>query len=316
MSKLRKIIQRSLMWTAAITLSLALLVVAYSYYIVISFDTKTLPQGYGNVDAKLFQPDAQNSAPSSIQSEAPQRALLVGLGGSEGGNGWTATRWEAQRQRFHEMGFAVLALGYFGLPNTPKKLDRIALEGIVSAIKKAQAEPGISDRCVVLIGGSKGAELALLLASRYPEIDAVIAMVPGSVAFPAHTDAMVTSSWAQHGKQVDFVPMPWSASFDLLKGDLHAVMERMLRNQAAVERASIAVERINGPILFVSASQDEMWPSQRMSQQMMERLQTSKFAFPTQHLAVEGSHVGVFKDFSGVESFLAKLPQSKPLCGP
>ncbi|MFT5841470.1 MAG: cephalosporin-C deacetylase-like acetyl esterase, partial [Pseudohongiellaceae bacterium] len=38
----------------------------------------------------------------------------------------------------------------------------------------------IDSDCIILIGGSKGAELSLALASYYPQIKAVIAIVPGS----------------------------------------------------------------------------------------------------------------------------------------
>jgi uncharacterized protein len=301
MSMLKKLGKFAL-WLGAAAAVLVLGIALYSYYIIASFDTLNLPANYAQVEQKLFLAPGSN------------RPLLVGLGGAEGGNGWAAERWAGQRQRFNDAGFAMLALGYFGAPNTPEKLDRIALEGVIAAIEQAQQSPQVSDQCVVLIGGSKGAELALLLASHYPQINAVIAVVPPSAAFPAHTDAMVTSSWAHHGQQIEFLPMPWSATWDLISGDLHGVMRRMLANKEQLTRASIPVERIRGPVLLISATEDEMWPSTQMSELMMARLKSAQFPFPYQHLAVPGGHGVPFKDFDAVEDFLREQVRSLSMC--
>jgi uncharacterized protein len=209
------------LWTAAAVLLLGLLAVVYVVYVVYSFDTETLPERHGQVDSQLYAP------------AGPARPLLVGLGGAEGGNGWTRKRWLAQRERFAAQGYAFLALGYFGLPNTPEKLDRIALDGVHRAIRQAQSDPAVSELCVILIGGSKGAELALTLAAHYPDIAAVVALAPGDTVFPAHTDAMNTSSWSIDGQPLPFAPIPWSATLDLISGNLLAVMDSALAGDQA-----------------------------------------------------------------------------------
>lgn len=281
-----------------------MLALGYTVYVVESFDTETLPARYGEVDAKLY-----------VQ-EGAARPLLVGLGGAEGGNAWASQRWQAQRERFEQAGYAFLALGYFGLPNTPQSLDRIALEGIHRAIAKAQSNPAVSDRCVIVLGGSKGAELALLLGSHYPDIDAVIGLAPADTVFPAHTDAMNTSSWALNGEPLPFAPIPWAATWDLIRGDLLAVMERALSNEDAVAAASIAVERIHGPILLISAKDDEMWPASRMSERMIARLQRNDFGYPRRHLAVEGGHAAVLDHFAEIDAFLDREVALQPDCAP
>ena len=80
-------------------------------------------------------------------------------------------------------GYAFLAVGYFGMTGTPEKLDRIALEGVHAAIMRAAANPAIEGKCIAIVGRSKGGELALLLASRYPEIKSVAAIVPAHAVF-------------------------------------------------------------------------------------------------------------------------------------
>jgi uncharacterized protein len=289
------------LWTTGCVLALLALGIGYSLYVVYSFDTQTLPARHAQVDTRLYA-EGVAAAP-----------LIVGLGGAEGGNSWTRKFWQAQRERFAQQGYAFLALGYFGLPNTPEKLDRIALEGVHAAILEAQSDPRVNDECVILLGGSKGAELALALASHYPDIDAVIALAPADTVFPAHTDAMTTSSWSKDGQPLPFAPMPWSATLDFLKGDILAVMQRILDGEEAAA-ARIEVERIQGPILLLAADQDEMWPTLAMSKRILERLDAQGFAHPRELVEVKGGHIEVIRHFDQVERFLREVVAKQAGC--
>lgn len=285
-------IARTAKWALGVLAALALLLATYMWWVVARFDTETLPARHGQVDLELFAPDGG------------KRPLLVGLGGSEGGNAWATGAWERQRERFLDQGYAMLAVGYFGTPNSPERLDRISLDGVHAAIVKAAQDPRVDGRCVAIIGGSRGAELALLLASHYPDIKAVVAIVPGSAVFPALTDAMVTPGFSFHDKPLQFVPMPWSATPDLLTGNLRGAFETMMRNTSAMEGAAIPVERINGPVYFVSAAQDDMWPSREMADAMMKRLKARKFGHVAEHLVVQGGHSEPLDEFPKMEAFL------------
>lgn len=292
-----------LLWTLGGVLALVLVGAGWIAWRVYSFDTETLPERHGQVDTVLYAPPG------------PPRPLIVGLGGAEGGNSWTRDQWRAQRDRFQQAGYAFLALGYFGLPNTPQDLDRIALEGVQAAIREAQEDPAVNGDCVVLMGGSKGAELALVLAAHDADIDAVVAMAPGDTVFAAHTQAMNTSSWSQDGKPLPFAPVPWSATPDLMAGNLHAVMDRTLAGQTAAA-AAIPVERIAGPILLVAARDDEMWPSVRMARRMLARLDASGFAHAHELLEVDGGHESVVEHFDRVEAFLDQHVARQAGCAP
>lgn len=78
----------------------------------------------------------------------------------------------------------------------------------------------------------------------------------------------------------------------------------MLENDVAVRNASIQVENINGPIFFVSATRDEVWPSTEMSESMVHRLSENDFPHFVDHLAVNGDHASVLDNFDEVEDFL------------
>ena len=292
---------RFLKWSAGIAVGLALLLAGYMWWVVARFDTRTLPPRHGQVDVELFA------------REGGKRPLLVGLGGGEGGNAWASERWTPQRERFLDQGYALLALGYFGTPNSPEKLDRISLDGVHAAILKAAQDPRVDGRCIAIVGGSRGAELALLLASHYPDIKAVVAIVPGSAVFPSLTDAMTTPGFSLNDQSLPFVPMTWGATPDLLVGNLRGAFETIMRDEAAMQRAAIAVEKINGPVQFVSASRDEMWPSKEMADAMMQRLESNAFRHPFEHLVVQGGHGEPLDEFPKMEAFLQRHFQAQ--CG-
>ncbi len=292
MSKVGNRFIRIVKWLSIGTVALALLLFAWIQWTVASFDTKTLPERHGGLDVKLY---AREGAP---------RPLLVGLGGSEGGNAWTRGMWKTQRERFLDQGYAMLAVGYFGTPNSPENLDRISVDAIHAAILEAAKDPRVDGRCIGVIGGSRGGELALLLASHYPDINAVVAISAGSAVFPALTDAMTTPGFSLHGKPLPFVPMPWSATPNLLVHDLRGAFDKMVSNTAAMDASAIRVERINGPVFFASGSQDEFWPSREMSDAMMARLRQHGFRHPAEHLVVAGGHSEPLDEFPKMEAFL------------
>lgn len=283
----------ALKWTFGIALVLAVALAAYMAWVVASFDTETLPERHGRVEVVLFAP-----------GDGIDRPLLVGLGGAEGGNAWAGDAWQAQRERFLAQGYAVLALGYFGTPGTPAHLDRISLDGIHAAIEDAARDPRVDGHCVAVIGGSRGAEAVLLLASHFAGIDAVVALVPGSAVFASGTDAMITAGFSLGDVPLPFVPVPWSTTWDLASGDLRGAFETMMEDSSAMARAAIPVERIDGPVLFLSATRDEAWPSTEMSEEMMQRLREHAFPHVAEHVAVEGGHAEPLDEFPRIEQFL------------
>lgn len=274
--------------------------------------TKPLPLNHGQVVTQLYlSPDGQ-----SVAAGAERRPLLVAMGGAEGGNPWAGARAQPMRNAFLADGYAFAALGYFGAPGTPAQLDRIAIDAVRSAIASLARNPAVDGRCIALIGGSKGAELALLLASRSPEIKAVAAVVPASVVFVGHTDQFDTSSFSDAGQEIAFVPMTEEAVPALIAGDKRKVFDLMMRDTHAVERARIPVEQINGPVFLLSATQDEMWASREMSDQIMARLRETGFVHPFEHVAIEGDHGAPMRHLQQVRQFLNThfLPQRSDGC--
>jgi len=247
-----------------------------------------------NVESKLYL------------GKGDKQALVVGLGGSEGGNAWSSERWKAVREQFLAKGYAFLALGYFGAAGTPKLLDRIAIDEVYAAIKVAAVHPGVNPNKIAVVGGSRGGDLALLLGAHYPDIRCVLALVPSRVVFPGNTPHLSTSAWKYQGQDMPFVPVNEAAFPFMLKKDLRGAFTAMLQDTVAVQKAAIQVENIKGPILLLSATKDEYSPSAEMCEQMVKRLQQKNFAYPVEHWPIEGSHGAVLKHFDRVLAFLGK----------
>lgn len=232
--------------------------------------------------------------------------LIVGLGGSEGGNAWSSDHWKKTRDAFIEKGYAFLAIGYFNAKGTPDTLNKIAIEDVHNAITEAAKNDKINATKIAIVGGSRGADLALLLASYYKDIKCVVGLVPSHVSFPGHTNHFSTSCWTYQNKELPFVPITEEAVPTLMKGDLRGTFEIMLKDSISEEKALIHVENIKGPILLISATKDEICPSTPMSEKMVTRLKSKKFKYEYKHVPIEGSHAEPLKHFDLVFDFLDK----------
>lgn len=240
-----------------------------------------------------------------------EQPLLVGLGGSEGGNAWSSGYWKKTRDEFIEQGYAFLALGYFRAPGTKDTLERIAIEDVHNAILAAAGDKHINPKKIAIIGGSRGADLALLLASYYPDISCVVGIVPSSVVFPGNTDHFTTSTWTFNNKELPFVPVNEAAVPFLMKRNLRGTFEAMLKDSVAAEKAVIKVEKIKGPVLLLSARRDEVVPTTPMCEAMMHRLAANHFPYYYEHMVIEGGHGEPLKHFDTILTFLGKYFPAK-----
>ena len=235
-----------------------------------------------------------------------KQPLVVGLGGSEGGNAWASDHWATTRNQFLAKGYAFLAIGYFGTSGTPDTLNKIAVEAVYNAIKAATKNPAVAADRIAIIGGSRGGDLALLLGSYYPDIHCVVALVPSHAVFPGHTSHFSTSLWTYQGRELPFVPVNEAAVPFLMKRDLRGAFTAMLQDTVAEQSAAIRVEQIKAPILLLSATNDEIAPTTPMCAKMMAHLKRHHFPYPYEHHAIAGGHAEPLKHFDLVFAFLNK----------
>ena len=245
-----------------------------------------------NIDSKLYLGKGSN------------QPLIVGLGGSEGGNAWDSDYWKKTRDEFIAKGYAFLAIGYFGGKDTPDTLNKISINQVHDAIMVATKNKKIKKNKIGIIGGSRGGDLALLIGSYFKDIKCVVAIVPSHVAFPGHTNHFTTSAWTFNNKELPFVPVNEEAVPFLMKHDLRGTFTAMLKDSTAEEKAVIKVEKINGPILLLSATKDDHIPSVEMCDKMITRLKAYKFKYANKHIVIEGGHGEPLKHFDLIFKFL------------
>jgi hypothetical protein len=212
---------------------------------------------------------------------------VVILGGSEGGLS-SGTARAAEDLARH--GYVTFQLGYFGLPGLPEKLTEVPLEYFSGALSWLKRQPGVDGERVALVGVSKGAEAALLVASASPEVKAVVAAMPSNVAWASSDPTSHSSSWRLSGKPVAFLPYGWSGQFQ----GVYKLYEDGLADLARHPEAEIPVERIAGPVMLISAQQDGLWPSDKMAAAVKARLQSHKFAHRVEHLSYPNAGHGGF----------------------
>jgi len=252
-------------------------------------------------------------------SRTPRKAVIL-LGGSEGGKSWSGDK--SKVEQLVREGYFVVSLAYFRDQGLPVHQRRIPLEYFAGVFDWLSWQEGIIQNDYALMGASRGAELALLLASRYSQVTAVVAIAPSSVVFPGPPtnpiDALTGqhSAWACRAKEVPFVPMAYSLTtlYGLLTGKRTRMFERALQNSPAVEAAAIPVERAKAAILLVSFARDQIWPSTQMAGQIMDRLKAVNFPFSYQHVAYDARHCDCSLDscWSTVVGFLREQFKEGP----
>ena len=217
---------------------------------------------------------AQDAKPSAItgvsfdadyfSSESSGRYGVIVLSGSGGGKANDTARLIA------EMGYDVLSLAYFdrsGSPLVPETLEMIPLEYFDAPKKWLMDRDNTRNDGVAVYGLSKGAELALVLASHDNEYKAVIALAPSHVVWQGNpknfSDIMSSpSSWSWMGQPLPFVPYVSNEERESMGfTNRHSAS---LTNKGAVERALIDVENIDAPILLLSGGMDASWPASKM----------------------------------------------------
>jgi uncharacterized protein len=241
----------------------------------------------------------------------PRKAIIM-LGGSEGGKSWS--RIKRPIELLVEKGFLVLSLAYFKAQGLPNSLEEIPLEYFEKAFNWVSVQKAIVANEYAILGGSKGAEAALVLGSKYPQVKAVIALSPSCVVWQGippkrfEIGANVKSSWSYEGESLPFLAYPTPIKkMDLLLLRLRKMHENALQNTVGAKNASIQVESVQGSILLVSGKRDQMWPATDMSEIIMERLKSKDFKYYYEHISYDTGHNGIimYKDcWRKISSFL------------
>jgi len=224
----------------------------------------------------------------------PHPAVMV-LNGSGGGIN------EPRAALYASRGYAALALGYFKAPGLSDYISNTPLEYFERGLRWTHANLRPAHGFVALSGQSRGGELVLLLGATFPElVSAVIGYVPGAVVHSAQNAADPAigregPAWLLGGKPLPHVwennrTASW-APFD--EGPAPHRHERAiltaLQDPDAVARARILVERIRGPVMLLSGSDDGSWPSSLYSRMVADKLAECGHPHEVAHLDFEAA---------------------------
>jgi uncharacterized protein len=250
------VIKKTILWTAvtAFTLGIALFFLIYQEYKPVHASELIMES--------VRSPDLVGDF--IYPSKKSRLPVVVFLGGSGGGMGN-----ETEMKSLAMEGYAVFSL------------ENIPLEYFENAFGWLNTRSQVDTSKIILLGVSRGAELALLLGSVYPQVKGVIAYSPSCFVLPNATeiekDASLTASWTVKGDPVPFVPIK---RFDE-NGDkpinYRTYIEPLLSQNNTFEEFMIKAENINGPVLLISGAQDAVWPASEMAGRIEDRLKKKGF---------------------------------------
>jgi len=223
----------------------------------------------------------------------PHPAIIV-LNGSDGG------LRENPAALLASHGYAALALAYFNYEDLPRSLTDIPLEYFETAIAWLQAQEAVNAEKIAVIGLSRGGELALLLGSLFPAIKAVVSGAPSPFiqAGINETGRPSGPAWTFHDEplphvnvHVNFfiaITLCWQA-FKHHAFAMRTMFLTTLKDRNNLERATIQVENIQGPVLLISGEDDQLWPSTLFAERIMDRLAQHQHPYPYEHLRYKGA---------------------------
>jgi dienelactone hydrolase len=207
--------------------------------------------------------------------KAPHPAVLC-VGGSSGGVSLEMAEPLAQA------GFAALALGYFGAPGLPRDFAELPVDYFMKAVDWLLDQPSVKGSTVGVTGTSRGSEAALQLAALSPKIGAVVAYVPSGIRWNGINGR---APWTYLGKDMPYVQR--LTEFGEQTGGAVAKVDmynKVLDDPRSCANATIEIEKATCPILLVSGKNDQLWPSERMANLVIEHLKDHHYAYPYRHI--------------------------------
>lgn len=191
-------------------------------------------------------------------------------------------------------GFAAFALQYVGVADLPDTLAEVPVDYVRDAVTWLLDRDATAGDGVGVYGESMGGMLALLLASVEERVAAVVSDAGSPFVFCGET-----SPWSLGGEPVPCVrpldqpPDTWWKEVDGAR-DTREMFVQMLAGETASRRrdATIAVEDADAPLLFLSGSDDGVWPATAFGNALLARLDGVGYNHPYDHLAYhDAGHV-------------------------
>lgn len=221
-----------------------------------------------------------------VKTNTKRSTSIVLIGGGQWGDYWG--------QQFANRGYSGLSLPYTQREGLPKLPEEINLEYFEKALAWLKKQPEVDPNKIIVMGASRNAELALLLASVFPRsISGVVAYAPSAVSWSntvlPYNSNELKSSWKYKGLDIPYVPMDKISGNQLNSINMLEYWKKGLQKADFIGQAAIKVEKINGPILLFSGKDDQVWPSSIMADMIEKRLETNTFEHSFQNIKYENA---------------------------
>ncbi|MEE6508363.1 hypothetical protein FKM82_020621 [Ascaphus truei] len=161
-------------------------------------------------------------------------------------------------------GFLTLALAYFDYDDLPKNLGGLHLDYFREAVEFLRSQPQVNNQEIGVIGISKGADLAISMATFLPGIKAVVS-ISGCAA--NSFVSLQCDGFTLPGLRFDPEKIKLTESGLL---DLSEAIDDP--RDPTHEECLIPAEKSSAAFLMLSGSDDKGWPSAAYSEQLVLRL--------------------------------------------
>jgi uncharacterized protein len=216
------------------------------------------------------QPLSNGLQGTAVGSGEGRAVGVLVLSGSSG-------RVDVERARvLGRQGAMAVALRWFGGEGQPPGICEVPLETFTAGVDWLAGQ-GASH--VGIVGVSKGAEAALLVACLDPRVRVVVAISPSSVSWanvgPGHDGRAYPyrSSWTWRGEPLPFVPYleSWRPAGSGPVAYRSLYEESLLAFPAARTAAAIPVERADADLVLIAGGDDALWPSDAFAEELASR---------------------------------------------
>ncbi|WP_313183395.1 acyl-CoA thioesterase/bile acid-CoA:amino acid N-acyltransferase family protein [Lacrimispora sp.] len=218
-------------------------------------------------------------------------------------------------------GFNVLIVPYFGVEGLPERLEEVHLEYFEKIFHWLASNEITKAKEIYLHGTSKGGELALLLASYFPQIKKVAAVEPHTYCFQA-LDGMMSgkniSSWSYQGKSIPFIKVDNNIFFEDQKKAVSegvpfgfaSTYKKSVERAVNKEEARIKIENSEADILLICGENDNIWNSYDACTDILQVLKRHNYKHSVRLLSYESMGHPMPVPFVIPISFTLEMPMN------
>ncbi|XP_063816413.1 acyl-coenzyme A amino acid N-acyltransferase 1-like [Pseudophryne corroboree] len=198
----------------------------------VSPGVKRVPIREGRVRGALFIPPGEGPFPGVID-------MFGGSGGLV----------EFRSSLLASRGFASLALAYLAYDDLPKTLDHVDLTYFEEAAELLSRRPEVFGEGIGVVGVSKGAEIALAMASYFPQVAAAVC-INGTNAMHGSTLSYGDLVLREIPHQTEKLLITYSGAYDFSRVNQDTT-------KPEYQDSVLPLEKARGPILFLVGEDDQ-----------------------------------------------------------